>query len=85
VHIASEASADIADRLVAAIKEACEPWRHFPLAGPQREQFAPGLCVTFHDPYAIYYVPLADAVVVVRVLHGARDVAAFAARGGFDA
>jgi toxin ParE1/3/4 len=33
--------------------------------------------------YAIYYKPLSDAVVIVRVVHGARDVAAIAERGGF--
>jgi toxin ParE1/3/4 len=45
--------------------------RHFPLAAPARDQLAPGLRVTFHRPYAIYYRPLEDAVVIIRVLHGA--------------
>jgi toxin ParE1/3/4 len=58
--------------------------RHFPLAGPARQQLAPGLRVMLHGAYAIYYVPLADAVVIVRVLHGARDVVALAERGGFS-
>jgi toxin ParE1/3/4 len=53
------------------------------LAAPAREQFAPGLRVTFHDPYAIYYRPLSDAVVIIRVLHGARDATAIADHGGF--
>jgi toxin ParE1/3/4 len=53
------------------------------LAAPARDQLAPGLRVTFHSPYAIYYKPLDDAVVIIRVLHGARDVAAIAAQGGF--
>jgi toxin ParE1/3/4 len=57
--------------------------RHFPLAAPAREQLAPGLRVTFHRPYAIYYRPLVDAVVIIRVLHGARDIAAIAEQGGF--
>ena len=50
---------------------------------PPREQLAPGLRVTFHSPYAIYYKPLADAVVIIRVIRGARDVTAQAKRGGF--
>lgn len=57
--------------------------RHFPLSGPARERLAPGLRVTFHQPYAVYYTALADAVVIIRVLHGARDVAALAEHGGF--
>jgi toxin ParE1/3/4 len=44
---------------------------------------APGLRVTFRGAYAIYYMPLPDAIVIIRVLHGARDVAALAERGGF--
>lgn len=73
----------MASRFVEAIETAFEPLRYFPLSGPAREAFSPGLRVTFHGPYAIYYRPLADAVVVIRVLHGARDAAALADRGGF--
>jgi toxin ParE1/3/4 len=83
LHIAVEASEDVASRFVAAIEAAFEPVRHFPLAAPLREHLAPGLRVTFHPPYAIYYRPLADAVVIIRVLHGARDVATIAEQGGF--
>lgn len=66
-----------------AIETACEPLRHFPLSGPVRAQLAPDLRVMFHSPYAIYYVPKEDAVVIVRVIHGARDIAAIAEHGGF--
>lgn len=55
-----------------------------PLIGSSRNQFAPGLRVTFYSNYAIYYRPLADALVIIRVLHGARDVTALAERGGFS-
>ena len=71
--------------MIAAIKAACEPLRLFPQGGPRREVLVPGLRVTFHDPYAIYYTSLPDAVVVIRVLHGARDVTALAERRAFDA
>lgn len=39
--------------------------------------------MTFHGAYAVYFRALPDAVVIVRVLHGARDVAAIAELGGF--
>jgi toxin ParE1/3/4 len=61
-----------------------QPLRNFPLLGPARGQLAPKLRVTFHRPYAIYYKPLRDSIVIVRVLHGARDVLAIAERGGLD-
>jgi toxin ParE1/3/4 len=57
--------------------------RHFPLAGPARAQLAPGLRVTFCRPYAIYYIVEPDAVVIVRIIHGARDIRAIAEQGGF--
>jgi toxin ParE1/3/4 len=56
----------------------------FPLSGPLREQFAPGLRVTFESNYAVYYTIVESEIVVIRVLHGARDAAALAERNGFS-
>jgi toxin ParE1/3/4 len=83
VSLAVEASDNVATRFIGAIEKAFEPLRLFPLSSPARDQLAPGLRLTFHSPYAIYYLPQPEAVVIVRVLHGARDVAAIAAQGGF--
>ncbi len=55
----------------------------FPLGNPAREQLSAGLRVTFNSNYAIYYLCKDSEVVIVRVLHGARDVASIAERGGF--
>jgi toxin ParE1/3/4 len=82
--LAAEASEAIASRFVNAIVSTFEPLRHFPLAGPARDHLAPGLRVTFHRPYAVYYKPFSDALVIVRIIHGARDIAAIAERGGFE-
>lgn len=46
--------------------------------------FAPDMRVTFHGSYAIYYTPTTSEIVILRVLHGARDAAALAERGGFN-
>ena len=81
--MATEVSEQVATRFVTAIEAHFEPLRHFPLSGPAREQLASGLRVTFHSPYAIYYLPLLDALVIVRIIHCARDMAALAERGGF--
>jgi toxin ParE1/3/4 len=69
---------------LAAIQEKFEPLRQMPSLGPLREQLAPGLRVIFHGHYAIYYMPREDELVIVRVLHGARDIAAIAEQGGFS-
>jgi toxin ParE1/3/4 len=52
--------------------------RHFPDAAPTRENFAPGLRVSFSGNYAVYFLRDQREVVIVRVLHGARDAAALA-------
>lgn len=55
-----------------------------PLSGGARPELADGLQVTFCEKYAIYYLPRADEIVVVRVLHGSRDIEAIAEDGGFN-
>jgi toxin ParE1/3/4 len=57
--------------------------RQSPLMGTKREQLGTGLRVTFHHPYAIYYSVSKRELIVVRVLHGARDAALIAEQGGF--
>jgi toxin ParE1/3/4 len=57
---------------------------HAPLIGSPRDQFGKGMRVIFHTPYAIYYLPVDHELIVIRVLHSARDAAAIAEQGGFD-
>lgn len=51
--------------------------------GVTREQLGATLRVTFHHSYAIYYQVREQELIIVRVLHGARDSAAIAEQGGF--
>jgi toxin ParE1/3/4 len=53
-----------------------EPLRQFPDMGAPREQFAPGLRALPYRDYVIYYLAEPDELVIVRVLHGARDARA---------
>jgi toxin ParE1/3/4 len=53
------------------------------LSAPAREHFAPGLRVGFSGNYAIYYIHDERELVIVRILHDARDAAALAEHGGF--
>jgi len=39
--------------------------------------------VLFHPPYALYYLVSEREIIIVRVLHGARDIGAIADQGGF--
>ena len=67
------------DRIDATITNLAD----FPLAGVPRDILAPGLLAAFHGRHVIYYRAGESEVIVVRVLHAARDVAALAERGGF--
>jgi toxin ParE1/3/4 len=37
----------------------------------------------FYEKYAIYYLPRPEEIIVVRVLHGSRDIVSIAGDGGF--
>jgi plasmid stabilization system protein ParE len=43
------------------------------LLGPAREELAQGLRAHFFRNYVIYYIPTDRKIVIVRVVHGARD------------
>jgi toxin ParE1/3/4 len=83
-YIAEEASETTANRFLARLEGTCQKLLPFPSAHPERPQLAPGLRVTFQGAYAIYYQFDDTHVVIIRVLHGARDVTAIAEQGGFD-
>jgi len=83
-YLAVEASEASATRFLTAIEAEFQALQRTPLIGPRREQFGHGLRVAFHAPYAIYYLPTEQALIIVRVLHGARDAAAIAEQGGFS-
>ncbi len=51
--------------------------------GTTRDQLGVKLRVTFHHPYAIYYQVSEQELVIIRILHGARDSVAIAEHGGF--
>jgi toxin ParE1/3/4 len=55
----------------------------FPFSGAPRSQLAPDLRVIFCKKYAIYYFPRPTEILIVRILHGARDVRAIAEEEGF--
>jgi plasmid stabilization system protein ParE len=54
-----------------------------PFAGAPRDHLAPDLRVIFCRKYGIYYLPRSGEIVIVRVLHGSRDIPSVAEAGGF--
>lgn len=60
---------------VAEIEAAIARIASNPLLHPARDDLAAGLRVTRHKRYAIYFLPSEEEIMIVRVLHGARDQA----------
>ena len=55
------------------IRDRCDQVAEFPKAFPERAELGPGIRMSVHRDYLIFYREEAARVVVVRVLHGSRD------------
>ena len=65
-----------ADKLLDDIDAACKMLSTNPLAGRLREELAPQLRSFGVSVYIVFYRPTDAGVIVIRVLHGARDLPA---------
>jgi toxin ParE1/3/4 len=72
----AEGSLEAADAFVRQINAKFEPLRQFPEMGAGREQLSPGLRALPYRDYVIYYLVEGDELIIVRVVHGARDAKA---------
>ncbi len=81
-YLAIEASEASADRMLSTIEDSFRLLQSFPFSGPVREMLVSRLRVTFQGIYAVYYIPRTKEVVIVRVLHAARDITTIADIGG---
>ena len=81
--MAVEASEAVATRILSNITARLEKVSLLPMSGVPRPQLGPGLGAVFKHNYAIYYLPRDGELVVVRVLHGSRDLDAIVEEGGF--
>lgn len=79
-----EASEAVASRQLVVLESQFQKLQNYPMLGVSRDQFAEGLRVTFQGMYAIYYLPLKAEIIIVRVLHSARDTNAISEQGGFE-
>lgn len=84
LYLATEASEAIAVRQLTGFEKKFQMLQAYPLLGASREQLSSGLRVIFHGAYAIYYITLESELIILRVLHSARDTMAIAEQGGFD-
>lgn len=66
----------MADGFLDRLKNAAFRLGRNPHIGVGRNNLIPGLRVLFHAGYGIYYVTRPEKVVIIRVIHQARDAAA---------
>jgi toxin ParE1/3/4 len=74
-YLAREASERVADRQLHDIDAACERLKAWPYSGRQRDELLTGMRSVPIHPYIVFYRIQGDAVEIVRVLHGRRDIA----------
>jgi toxin ParE1/3/4 len=74
-YIAEENAPSVADAVLARLQGAMEVLAHAPLIGRERPEFSGNPRSIAVKPYVIFYEPIADGIVIWRVLHGARDLA----------
>lgn len=63
-----------AERLARLIDERCELLGHVPGMGRPRDDLAPGLRSIVVEKYVVFFRATSDAVQVIRILHGSRDI-----------
>lgn len=70
----AENSLETADRFLEELGEKSQALAEFPGMGRARPELAPGLRSFPVGRYVLFYLPAAEGIEVVRVLHGARDI-----------
>ena len=77
-----ERSPAAADRLATGIDDACQRLATQPGVGRMRDDLSPGLRTVVVEKYLIFFRVTDDEVIVVRILHAARDQGAIDWAGG---
>lgn len=74
VYIAENAGNEVANKFLLEIKKKCEAIAEFPKSGRLRHEFLINLRSFSFKNYIIFYLPLADGIEVLRIIHGSRDI-----------
>ena len=73
-RIGSNRDERTADRFTAKILAKCQSHALFPHSGRLRAELSPDLRSFPVAPYVVFYRPVKDTILVVRILHGHRDI-----------
>lgn len=70
----AEDSLDEADRWLDGLDDKLRLWATQPLMGRDRPELLPGLRSLPFGRYVVFYMPVADGLDILRVLHSSRDL-----------
>lgn len=82
-YLAEETSGSFATEFLTRIEARFNQALSHPHSGAPRPHLGRDLRVILYEKYAIYYLLRTDEIIVVRVLHGSRDIGTIADDGGF--
>ena len=71
IHIAADNSS-AADKLLLDIDAVCEYLSLYPLSGRNRDEIGHGLRSFPIRNYIVFYRPVDDGIITIRIIHGAR-------------
>jgi toxin ParE1/3/4 len=74
LYIAENRGTAAAERFIDTMNEKFQLLAKSPQLGRRREELAPRLRSLPVGKYVIFYRPISDGILIVRVLHGARDI-----------
>jgi toxin ParE1/3/4 len=74
-YLAREASERVADRQLREVDTVCARLKAWPYSGRKRDELLAGMRSVPIHPYVLFYRIQGNAIEIVRVLHGRRDIA----------
>ena len=80
-HLRAETSLAVANRVVSGIRDDIRRRREMPLLGAPRSEFGDGCRMLISGSYVAYYSIADGEMIVLRILHQARDRDAIMRRG----
>jgi toxin ParE1/3/4 len=80
IHVAREASPDVADEQLRSLDRACEALARWPYSGRARDELFRGVRSIAVEAHVVFYRVGNSAIEIIRVLHGRRDVDAILSR-----
>jgi toxin ParE1/3/4 len=73
-YYAAIAAPQTDDKIIRGIHNVCRRLENHPLSGRARDEVRPNLRSLVAGSYVVFYRPATDALEIVRVLHGRRDI-----------